>query len=46
MQTLYRQINGSDGPGGARFSSAMILVTISFVVLVLGSVTICVADPY
>jgi len=40
--TVHRHVNGSDGPGrGANYSSAIWLVTASFIVLILGSLTVC-----
>lgn len=42
VQTVHHHVNGSDGPGhGARYASAIWLVTASFIILLLGSVTVC-----
>ena len=42
QQTVRHHVNGSNGPGhGASFASAIWLVTASFVILALGSLTVC-----
>jgi len=40
--TVHHHVNSNDGPGhGANFSSAIWLVTASFIILLLGSLTVC-----